>query len=75
MTYSTERPLIRAAIEKLNWNYGWGRVTQIRRFMDGRIEVDVEDRYRKGRTYLARTVGRNSVRFRGHQISYRGDDE
>ena len=69
--YTTERQCIRRAIERLNWAHGWGDVSAIRRFMDGRIEVDVTSRYRAPRTYIARTVGRSSVRFRGYQCDYR----
>ena len=69
--FTADRPLIVAAIERLNWNHGWGEVKEIRRFMDGRIEVDIESRYRKGRTYIARTIGRESVKFRGFQTRYR----
>lgn len=71
MMLSQSRPLIRRAIERLNWNYGWGDVVAIRRFADGRIEVDVSSRYRQQQTYLARAVGRTSVKFRGHQMDYR----
>ena len=69
--FTTDRPLIRAAIERLNWAHGWGDVNEIRRFMDGRIEVDIESRYRAPKTYIARTIGRESVTFRGYQTSYR----
>jgi hypothetical protein len=65
-----EYQAIRRTIERLNWSHGWGDVAAVRRFMDGRIEVDVTSQYRAARTYLARAVGRSSVRFRGHQQDY-----
>jgi hypothetical protein len=68
--YRTERPNITRAIVRLNNNFGWGDVKAVRRFLDGRIEVDISSRYRRQKTYIARVVGRNSVRFRGHQMSY-----
>jgi hypothetical protein len=55
-------------IVRLNNNYGWGDVENVRRFLDGRIEVDIISRYRKSHTYIARHCGRNSIRFRGHQM-------
>ena len=64
------RPAITAAIIMLNNRHGWGDVKRVRRFLDGRIEVDIASRYRNSHTYIARQVGRCSVKFRGHQISY-----
>ena len=71
--YTTERPEILRALQRLNWNYGYGDVKAIRRFLDGRIEVDITAPYCQPRTFIARTVGRTSVRFRGHQIDYQKD--
>ena len=55
-------------LERLNHNYGWGEVESVRGYLDGRIEVDITSRYRKGRTYTARSRGR----YRGHGRRFRG---
>lgn len=58
---------ITEAITRLNNNYGRGDVRQVRRYLDGRIEVIARLQYGESK-FTARVDGR-TVYARGHQLT------
>ena len=69
LTSNTFRAAQREALEYINRHYGWGDIRRVRYFMDGRIEVEIGNRYRGTKTYLARMIDEFVITFRGHRKS------
>ena len=61
-------------VKCLHWNYGVGDIKEIRRFADGRVEVEAQafgmkPHTRVGRIVTSKTPGARTVKMYRHQLT------